>query len=121
MKADVANLEALPKPLKILYNYLERLNLTNLPDYDEKAGEYQQKKGYAGWKDFQFAAQHSLTTPYGYTFDGKPIGILNHLYRMKLQKNYQALNINAELGQTFQTKEDILKHIFTNRGGYIRL
>lgn len=94
LKPEVANLQAVAKPLKILYNYLEKLNLTELPDYEQKPTELLQKKGYTEWKDFKFAAQHSLTTPFGYTLDGKPIGILNHMYRMKTQKDYKQLILN---------------------------
>jgi hypothetical protein len=48
---------------------------------------------------------HSLTTPYGYTPDGKPVGILNHLYKLKINKEYKNY-IFLKRGELNKKKEE---------------
>ena len=72
----------------------------------------------------QFGLHHSLVTPYGYTAQGFPIGIMNHVYKMKCKKIYKEFKpYKGEEGssKSYMNREEILREIYENRAGYIRL
>lgn len=71
----------------------------------------------------QFALHHSMVTPYGYTGEGVPIGIMNHLYKMKYKKLYAEFKpYSGDKGSmSYKKREEILKEIYDKRAGYIRL
>ena len=62
-----APLAAMPQKIQTLYSYLENLSLTQLPDFEATNQQQVQRQTYLGWRDFPFALQQSLITPYGYT------------------------------------------------------
>ena len=82
-----APLADMPKEIQILYGYLKDCNLTNLPGFKAKNSQLVQKEVYGDWRDLRFAIQESLVKPWGYADAKKtrPIGILNHLYYMKMK------------------------------------
>ena len=45
-----------------------------------------QRLTYLSWRDMRFAIQESLVKPFGYLDkeEKRPMGILNHLYKMKM-------------------------------------
>lgn len=55
---------------------------------------------------------------------GRPIGILNHLFKMKLKtegsKHEYTVWNNKDAGK-YETKEKLMEHIYNERTGYIRL
>ena len=85
MDNNEAPLADMPKEIQILYGYLKDASITELPDFKADKDELVKRMTYLNWRDMQFAIQHSLTTPWRYAdHDGRPIGILNHLYEMKM-------------------------------------
>ena len=83
LEYKVAPLVDMPQPIQLLYSYLQDCSITYLPDFKAKTPtELIKKTEYLDWRDMRFAIQDSLTRPYGCVKD-RPVGILNHLYKMK--------------------------------------
>ena len=87
----------MPPQLKYLYHSLQNLNIKKLPDFNSHLLTADERQEYLNWGELLFALYNSLVTPYGYTFDGKPIGILNHLYKLKIKKEYQPLILGKKV------------------------
>lgn len=81
----------MPPPLRNLYECLSNLDVRKLPDFTDKSIGHDLREEYLNWKGLQFALHHSLITPYDLTSDGTPIGIMNHLYKMKCKREYKNL------------------------------
>jgi hypothetical protein len=123
LKPSLANLESMPPPLRNLFECLKNLDIRNLPDFADNSIGYESKHEYLNWRELQFALHHSLVTPYDYTLDGVPLGIMNHLYKMKCKKEYKEFKFSKKEGNQngFLSKDQMLEDIYNNRAGYIRL
>lgn len=67
------------------------MSISTLPDFKAKNDEQLQRLEYLAWRDMRFAIQDSLVRKPGYVDEStkkKPIGILNHLYKMKYGEEY---------------------------------
>jgi hypothetical protein len=88
LKPSLANLESLPGPLRHLYECLKNLDIRNLPDFTDPSVDFKKKNEYLNWRGLQFALHHSLVTRYDYAPNDTPVGIMNHLYKMKCKRRY---------------------------------
>jgi hypothetical protein len=114
----------MPGPLRNLYECLKNLDIRQLPDFTDTAFGHKERSEYLNWRELQFAIHHSLVTPYGYSFSDTPLGIMNHLYKLKCGKEYKEFKpftTDKNNKRVFQSKEQILDDIYANRAGYIRL
>jgi hypothetical protein len=63
-------------------------------------------------------------TGYGYAYNETPLGIMNHLYKMKCTREYKEFKpyaLDQRNNRAFLSKDQILDEIYANRAGYIRL
>jgi len=107
LKPNLANLESIPPALRHLYSCLKNLDLRNLPEFNDESLDYKSKFEYLNWRELQFALHHSLVSPWGYTSDNFPRGIMNHLYKMKCKREYR--EFSHKNGEYFLSKDQILQ------------
>ena len=120
----MANLESMPGPLRNLYECLKNLDIRQLPDFSDTTFGHNERSEYLSWHELQFAIHHSLVTPYGYSLNDTPLGIMNHLYKLKCGKEYKEFKPftnDKNNKKVFQSKDQMLDDIYSNRAGYIRL
>jgi hypothetical protein len=122
LNEKTAPLAYMPREIQLLYGYLENINLVNLPDFTPKPGQELDRDIYLGWRDFQFAVHHSLVTPFGYGPERRPIGIMNHLYKMRSdghKKEYVPWTVKD--ASSYGTEKELLDYMYENREAYLRL
>jgi len=70
------------------------VSISSLPDFKAKNDEQIQRLEYLNWRDMRFATQDSLVRKHDYVDAAKkkPIGILNHLYKLKYGVEYELLD-----------------------------
>lgn len=74
---------------------------------------------YINWGNAAFAIHNSLVTPYSFV-NGFPVGILNHMYKVKRDgKIYNPMQFTKEDGSN-KTLYEIENEIYKERSGYLR-
>ncbi len=104
----------MPKGTNDLYNFLSKLEISKLPDYEYSQKDFNSYYEHPSWKKFSYAVHSSLLTPFTIK-NGKPIGILNHLFKMKMGRQYEQLTFLTTEGKEAKNREELLEEIYKNR------
>ena len=97
-----------PHGIQHLYAMTKNKNLRDL------AFLLKSSKINESWEDVPAAIHYSLVTKQAKHYNNKPVGILNHLFRLKNHWEFKPLDIVG------RTPEDILKEVCEKRKAYIR-
>lgn len=76
---------------------------------------------YTHWNNAKFAIHNSLTTPYGY-YKGWPVGVLNHMFKIKSKRHYEPINFKKVVDgkEVDKSPDEIKEEIYKKRAGYLR-
>ena len=97
-----------PHGIQHLYSLTKNKNLRDL------AFLMKSSKINESWEDVPSAIHYSILTKQGKQWNGMPVGILNHLFRLKNHWEFKELQTEG------RSPEDIMKEITETRRAYIR-
>lgn len=90
-----------------------------MPEFELNESNHNEFVEYTRWGNAKFAIHNSLVTPFTYC-KSIPIGILNHMYYIKMKRrHYEPLNLKCQIKE-FKSPDEIKNEIYTQRSGYLR-